>query len=200
MVHIPTTRRVHTDGDRRLAWLPFPEPSEAMRPPACGWHYGYSVITAGGAVSPCCAVPGEEDDFGNLVAGSVRFADVWNNDRVQSSRAAFAGQIAPGSPQAETVCMSCPLPTFMHHMYSLHDFKVLRQCDRVFTGSEPTLERAFRLLGRTWYGPPVDDLYRQEVSFQLLLQLFAMDANERDMKPFVQFCEDNLAKEFHATS
>ena len=186
----------HTDGDRGLVWLPIPEVDGATRPRACAWHYGYSVMTAGGAVAPCCAVPHEEDDFGNFVPGRVRFAEIWNNDRYRSSRAAFAG--ADSTPRTETICTHCPLPTFMHDMYSPHDVKVLRQGHCVFDQSDPVLAKALRCLADTRYGPLARGLYGREVSFRRLQQQFGMSGHGPDMTSFVQFCEDNLVEHFSA--
>ena len=146
----------HTSQGQRVAWSPLPPADLSQGPPRCAWHYGYAAMTAGGNVAPCCAVPRQENDFGKVVPGEERFGDVWNNDRYMRSRADFADSPIEAP---ETVCTRCPVPKFVHHMYSLHDFKVIGQFARVWKDSDPVLKEAFELLSRARYGLSVDQLF-----------------------------------------
>jgi MoaA/NifB/PqqE/SkfB family radical SAM enzyme len=126
-------------------WTPLP--NITPRPQGrCSWHYGYSSITAGGKVTPCCMIPHERFDFGEVVPGQNRFADVWNNDAYRRSRADWAGKEAKGLQVLETVCSQCPAPTLLYHLYSFHDCKVFAQAHRLFQGVDPLLAQAFDLL------------------------------------------------------
>jgi MoaA/NifB/PqqE/SkfB family radical SAM enzyme len=132
--------------EKRPLWSVLSKAQEANLPSFCGWHYGFSVLTAGGPVAPCCAAAKEEDDFGKVIPGEVGFREIWNNDRYRKSRAAFAGRDVPGLAGVDTVCVRCYFPKFVQHLYSLHDQKVINQFKRVFNGTDPVLERAFALL------------------------------------------------------
>jgi hypothetical protein len=134
------------DHEKRPFWSIFPKTEEEKFPSFCAWHYGFSVITGGGPVAPCCAVSKDRDDFGMVVPGRVRFRDVWNNELYQTSRAAFAGKDVSELKQVSTVCQRCYFPKFVQHLYSVHDFKVSAQFGSVFGGTEPVLEQAFALL------------------------------------------------------
>ena len=139
-------------------WTPLP--NITPKPPGrCSWHYGYSSITAGGKVTPCCMIPHERYDFGAVVPGQTRFADVWNNDSYRRSRADWAGKEVKGLPVQETVCTKCPAPTLLYHLYSFHDCKVLAQSHRLFTGTDPLLAEAFDLLCRSRYQLSTDQLF-----------------------------------------
>lgn len=146
-----TKEIVFQRGEPIREWSPLPAP-DPSQPARCAWHYGYSAITAGGSVAPCCGVTKQEYDFGRVEPGRTTFADVWNNAHYRTSRAAFSGVGANGLDGAQTICTRCPLSPFMHHMYSLHDFKVIAQFERVLKGSDPRLDQAFDLLSRARYG------------------------------------------------
>ncbi len=188
----------HTKDGTYLAWSAVPEIEESKVPSRCGWHYGYSAVSAGGSVSPCCAVPHEKNDFGTVIPGSVSFADIWNNDLYRKSRAAFAGKEIEGLDKIETVCTRCPVTKFIHHLYSLHDFRVTAQANRVFKDSDSVLEQAFDLLCRTWYGSSMDTLFAQEHPFQQLHSLM-FNGKEKDTAHFVEFFEKNLIHEHSPT-
>jgi len=55
---------------------------------ACTWLYGALVLNPNGKVSPCCAVPSEQHDFGSFAPGD-KFFDVWNNDKFKRARRLF---------------------------------------------------------------------------------------------------------------
>jgi MoaA/NifB/PqqE/SkfB family radical SAM enzyme len=127
-------------------WSPLPKTPDPGLPAACSWHYGYSVITSGGPVAPCCAVAKDRDDFGKVVPGSVAFADVWNGDRYVSSRAALAGR-AEAAAGVDTVCARCYFPKLIHHLYSIYDARVLARFREVFGTTEPAMAKGLELVG-----------------------------------------------------
>lgn len=146
------------EGQESKAWSPLPE-LQGLATERCSWHYGYSVVSAGGNVAPCCGVPHAKHDFGRMGPGVGSFASVWNNDALQASRAAFSGKSDEAPAGVETVCTRCPLPPFMFQLYSLHDFKVVAQYARSIGASDPLLNEAFELFTRARYGVPVADLF-----------------------------------------
>lgn len=176
---------------KKLYWMPFPETLGFTASPACAWHYGYSAVTAGGHVTPCCAVPSDEHDLGSVVPGRTRFADVWNNPSYRAARAAFAGKRLEGPDRVENVCTRCPVPRFVHHLYSLHDFKVLGAFDGAVRTSDPLLAQAFDVLSRVRYGSGLDQLFPGG-TFQQPRELFGND-QEKDTAPFVEFYRKHLA-------
>ena len=176
-----------------MAWSPLPRVEESDSLPRCAWHYGYTAITASGSVAACCAVPRQEDDFGRVVPGRSTFGDVWNNELYATSRAAFAD--TPIEATRETVCTRCPVPRFVHHMYSLHDFKVIGQFDRTFGGSESLLKGAFDLLSQTCYGLSIENLFPGG-TFRPPSPLFGKEHQNRQARAaFVEFFERNLITE-----
>ena len=179
----------HDVGKANIAWSPLPEPKAG--PPRCAWHYGHTAISAGGKVSPCCAVPGEKNDFGHIVPGSATFADVWNNGQYRRSRADFAGRAT--DELADTVCTRCPVPRFIHHMYSLHDYKVIAQAARVLAPSDP-LARGFELFSRSRYGVSVRELFPNG-RFGTPQNFFGTE-DERDIAAFVDYYRASLASQF----
>ena len=118
------------------AAAPFDPAVIAARAPGatCAWHYYYATINADGSVSPCCA-PWEDDwDFGAIVPGQTRFADIWNAPQVCRARGDVGGHQllarlqAGGQLQAVrsvddflrqgTLCEGCPMPPAMFDLYS----------------------------------------------------------------------------------
>jgi len=193
-IRLPPEFSYVKDG-RTLAWSPLPEAKESKCPSRCAWHYGYSAISAGGSVSPCCAVPHEKNDFGTVEAGRVTFGEIWNNDLYRNSRADFSGQEVEGLKKVETVCTRCPVSEFIHHLYSFHDLKVIAQANRVLKGSEPLLEQAFNLFCRICYGSSMDELFRRGTTFEALQSLM-FQGSEKDTAKFVEFYEQNLLNAF----
>jgi len=182
----------HKEDTTNLAWSPLPDIDDSHAPPRCEWHYGYSAMTAGGAVTPCCAVPKQEDDFGTVVPGQTTFGDIWNGDRISTARAAFAGSEPAGITPVDTVCTRCPVPRFVHHLYSLHDFKVIGQFNNTFKGADPVLEQAFDLVSRARYGVGRDELF-PEGEFHAPAQIFGTESAGRDdMARFLQFFETHF--------
>ena len=189
---LPMSARLKEDVPE--GWSPMPVLDETRCPPACGWHHGFSVVTAGGSVAPCCALAKDRDDFGVVVPGRTRFADVWNNDRFRVSRAVFAGRKIAGLEDLETICTRCPYPTFLQHLYAIYDAQVMTQFATLFTGSDPLLEQAFDLLSRTRAGMSLDDLRRQG-RITSLNELFIGNESTKDTHEFVEFFKSALNNE-----
>lgn len=170
-------------------WSPLGDARRSWSAPACGWHYGYSVVTAEGAVQPCCAVAHEDEDFGVVKPGSSSFASVWNNARYRAARASAAGiRLSPGE---RSICTRCYFPSLMRHMYSLHDMKVIAQFERVFGGREPGLAKAFHLLADARYGAQVGATYRRgEFPPEVLASM--LYGREREMVEFTDYFRDHL--------
>ena len=72
------------EDERGNSWMPHLLDDDDKFPSYCSWHYGVSVVTGGGPVSPCCATAKERDDFGVVVPNQVSFAEVWNKEKVPS--------------------------------------------------------------------------------------------------------------------
>jgi len=176
-----------------LGWSPLPAVNESKSPSSCAWHYGFSVVSAGGQVAPCCPVAKEKDDFGTLIPGRVSFADIWNNDLYTKSRADFAGKEIEGLKEVQTVCTRCPYPKTIHHLYSLHDAKVITQFRKVFEGSDPVLNQAFDLFCRIRYGISMHEF--NQGGFPPLEQLFVGNESKTDTAKFVEFFQKNLINE-----
>ncbi|CAA0098167.1 Coenzyme PQQ synthesis protein E [Halioglobus japonicus] len=128
-------------------WNIMPKELESILPQSCSWHYGYSVVTSGGPVAPCCAVSKDSDDFGTVVPGEVSFSDIWNNEHYTKSRRAMAGKPTEGLGHVDAVCTRCYFPKLVHHLHNSHDVLVVQQFAKVFGTSEPEMLRAFELLG-----------------------------------------------------
>ncbi len=129
----------------RPFWNVFREDDEVSHPASCAWHYGFSVVSSGGPVAPCCAVAKECDDFGVVEPGDARFSDVWNNEKYRSARrASQGGTVEVGN---ESVCTRCYFPKAIRHLYSEYDFRVLDRFREVIGTSDPAMSRAFELLG-----------------------------------------------------
>jgi len=181
----------HKEDGVNLAWSPLPKPG-VSNPARCSWHYGYSAMSAGGKVSPCCAVPGEWNDFGAFVPGRVSFSEIWNNEPYRRSRSDFLGHSM--QDLKETVCTRCPVPKFIHHMYSLHDYKVIAQAGKVL-GSDPLLTRAFDLFSQSRYGAAMRDLLPNGA--ERPEQFFGTEAESR-IAAFVDFYREHLAANFES--
>jgi len=177
--------------DSSKGWSPLPAVEKSRCASACGWHYGYSVVTGGGRVAPCCAVAKDEYDFGELAPGSASFREVWNNPAYQKSRAAFAAKDAQHLGHVETICTRCPYPATLHHLYSVHDAKVIGQFHRQFAGSDPVLEEAFDLFTWARYGSSVSAMCRNGISLSADC-IFVGHESQPDIAEFVSFFEDRL--------
>lgn len=176
--------------DVALGWSPALEVEESTCSSSCAWHYGFSVITAGGPVAPCCPVVKEKDDFGTVTPGETTFADVWNNDLYRKSRAVFANKEIPELDGVDTVCLRCPYPKSIQHLYSVHDFKVLKQFRNVFKGSDVSLEKAFNLFCTARYCLSLDELC--EASFPPLEVLLTGRETRKDTAAFVEYVEKSV--------
>jgi MoaA/NifB/PqqE/SkfB family radical SAM enzyme len=165
-----------------LSWNPLPHIDETKAPSRCAWHYGFSVVQPRGEIAPCCAVAKEKFDFGTVVPGHRSFADVWNGDHYKTSRAAFAGHTSDAANGAGTICSRCPLPKFIHHLFSPRDGQVIEQFYSVYRGADPVLKQAFDLMCQSRWGISVDG-HQPQVSGL---------GNEKDTAAFVQFIEENV--------
>jgi MoaA/NifB/PqqE/SkfB family radical SAM enzyme len=163
-------------------------------PNFCSWHYGYSVVTAGGPVAPCCSTAKESDDFGRVSPGEIRFADVWNNEKFRRARGALAGADLSETTGIKTICEPCRFPRFVQQLYSIYDTKVFAAFHRQFSQTEPALEAAFRLLSRTRYGLRVRRRLRRGI-FDPKMLVTAGTGSERKTSAFVNFYEQYLADE-----
>lgn len=180
--------------EKRPSWSLFPKTSEADQPKFCTWHYGYSVVTAGGSIAPCCATSKDRDDFGTVIPGEVRFADVWNDARLRKSRASFAGKRVEGLDQTDSVCLRCYFPKLVQHVYTQHDTKVISSFFRNFGVTEPLLEGAFDTLARNRFSRRAHFLLRRGL-FRRLFMAFG-NGNERDTSAFVKYFEHHLVNEW----
>ena len=145
-------------------------------------------------MAPCCAPARDRDDFGVVVPGATRFADVWNNDLFKASRAAFSSKAAAALETLETICTKCPYPTFLQHLYSVHDAQVIAQFAEVFKDGDPLLRQAFDLLSRARTGSSAGDLALRG-SYASADQLFVGNENEQDTTEFVTFFGKTLLNE-----
>ena len=189
---MPESAQLKKDTPR--SWSLMPDVDATRCPPACGWHHGFSVVTAGGSVAPCCAPARDRDDFGVVVPGVTRFADVWNNDLFRASRAAFSTKAAARLETLETICTKCPYPTFLQHLYSVHDAQVITQFAQVFKDGDPLLRQAFDMLSHARTGFSNDDLASRG-SYASVDQLFVGTENEQDTSEFVTFFRNALLNE-----
>jgi MoaA/NifB/PqqE/SkfB family radical SAM enzyme len=179
--------------EKRGSWFYPAVQKKAKEPAFCTWHYGFSVITAGGPVAPCCAAAKDRDDFGTVVPGEVSFAEVWNSAKVQKSRASFAGKDTSGADGVDSVCLRCYFPKFVQQIYSLHDIKVTAQFYRQIGRSEPELRHAFDLLARTRYGRIAHGIVRLGAFHPLLMAMG--NGNETDASEFVRYFAAHLEGE-----
>lgn len=173
-------------GERpREVWWALPEGRSV--PSRCSWHYGYTCISSGGNVVPCCVVMTEKHDVGTFEPGQAPFAAIWNNDIVKSGRASFSEQQADGFEKAEHICTACPLPPFIHHMYSYHDYKVVARFNQLFGDTEPLLKQAFELFSQNRYGASVDELTKSPIPEHP----FGVETPQ-GIAEFVNFVQENL--------
>ncbi len=180
----------YRDHGKTLAWSPLPRVQES-KPPRCSWHYGYTAISAGGQVTPCCAVPNQKNDFGTF--GTQSFSAIWNNSYFRKSRSDFSPEELPELTHLETVCTQCPVDKFIHHMYSLHDFRVIAQFNQVLGDLDPVLKQAFELLCQSRYKTSIQELF-PDGAFQVPARLFGPE-EDQDIAKFVQFYEKAWAQE-----
>lgn len=160
-------------------------------PSFCSWHYGYSVVTAGGPVAPCCSTGNESADFGRVSPGVNNFADVWNNEQFRHARGALAGADLSATADIKTICEPCRFPRFVQQLYSIHDPRVIAAFHRQFDQTEPALEKGFRLLTKKRYGYfKSKELQRGNFTAKMLS---SGTGNERNMAAFVKYYEQHLA-------
>lgn len=176
---------------RDRVWSPLGADRSARSPSRCGWHYGYSVINADGSVSPCCAAWHEKDDFGVTRAKAVRFADVWNNDLVRRSRAAFSERPQDGKLTEDLLCARCPYGEGVQHLYSVFDGHVALQFQRVIGHSEPALAKAFDLMMDLRFGSEWKAQVREHGAAAPIVMTHGNESDAQ-MKPWVELFEREL--------
>lgn len=177
--------------ERHQFWNPIPRIDETKLTSSCGWHYGYSVVTAGGHVAPCCAVAKDRDDFGTVQPDSVRFADVWNNDLYAKSRLAMRGKTDANLDDVDTVCMRCYFPAFLKNLYTFYDLKVFAQFYRTCQHEQPELTKAFDILCLDRYGAEAHEKLQQG-TFDPQMQMMLGAGNEANTQRFVSLFEQQL--------
>ncbi len=187
-------RDYFAEHERKAIWLPGSLKGEDTYPQFCSWHYGVSVVTGGGPVSPCCATAKERDDFGRVVPGQARFADVWNNDSYRHARAVLAEGDLSATEGVDTLCDHCIFPKAVQHLYSIHDLRIVAAFHREFGRTEPALEAGFRIMSSIRYGRLSQALLRRGILNPLVL-LLSGKGDERDMAPFVRVYEEHLLDE-----
>ncbi len=74
----------------------------------CDWPWKGVVINWNGSVSPCCAVYGQEDDFGNVF--EQKFQAVWHGSQYRASRLWLGKR---SLPENRTVCYRCSQHGFL---------------------------------------------------------------------------------------
>jgi MoaA/NifB/PqqE/SkfB family radical SAM enzyme len=106
---------------------------------SCTWLYGTFVMNPNGKVSPCCAVPAQQNDFSTYTASEGFFA-AWNNSKFKRARQLFLSPVQPGdknltAPQKlslrkrvdgmaaatelakdELICQKCPIPDLQNYI------------------------------------------------------------------------------------
>lgn len=142
-------RDASTAGDRPADRDGDPPSAGAPPPGSCAWHYGYSVVGADGRVSPCCAVWGQEQDFGCLDERTPRFSDVWTNERFRRARRADIAAPTAGRGDRELICESCPFGAGVRNLYAPLEIHIREAFRRAHGGSGCALEPAFDALDRS---------------------------------------------------
>lgn len=99
-----------------FSWLPKNESLsrydyEKKRPKRkidCDWPWKGVAINWDGSVSPCCAVYGQKDDFGNIF--EQKFQAIWNSNQYRASRLWLGKR---SLPEHRTVCYRCSQHGFL---------------------------------------------------------------------------------------
>ena len=87
---------------------------------SCGWHYGYTVVNADGAVQPCCGLYRPSDDFGHVTAEPKSFGKVWNNENFATVRREFPHGMRTQETGPTNACTTCKrTDTFQNHYTTL---------------------------------------------------------------------------------
>lgn len=179
------------EDEQSNSWMPHSLDDDDNFPKHCSWHYGVSVVTGGGPVSPCCATAKERDDFGCVTPGKVSFADVWNNEHYRHARGIAAGGTQEDTAGVDTLCDHCIFPRAIQHLYSIHDIRIITAFHREFKGSEPALEAGFQFMNSIRYGRLAHRLLKRG-KINLPLFLLTRNDNEREMTAFVKFYQEYL--------
>ncbi len=182
----------HWENGQSQAWSPLP--NLPLQPQRCAWQYGYSIMSSGGKLATCCAVPHDKNDLGTFIPGITSFNEAWNSDQRLSSRAAFSQQLSSLPHPVETVCTQCPVPwKVIHHLYSIQDFKVLSQFSKAFKGGEVKIRAALDLFSKCRYKVPLTHFDQDEITWPD--RILGPEENDGIAK-FVDFVERFLSHEF----
>jgi len=187
------------EDEKGKSWRPHSLDDDERFPEYCSWHYGVSVVTGGGPVSPCCGTAKERDDIGRVIPGQVSFGEVWNNENYRHARGLVTKEVGDEAGDVETLCDHCVFPKAIQHLYSLHDLKIITAFHRQFKDAEPALEAGFRFLNTNRYGRLAHRLLSRG-KLNLPLLLLARKGSERDMTTFNRFYQEHLlnhATQFH---
>lgn len=138
-----TRKDAFINKDANPDWLPSYRKAEANKKPekisvepapqknSCGWHYSYSAVNADGSVSACCGPWEQAQDFGAVIPGKQKFADVWNNALFRKSRALHSSVQIKDLPAVKTVCEKCPFEGIKNHLAEF-DQSVLARAKQLF--------------------------------------------------------------------
>ena len=189
---VPERARNHASFER--IWSPLSMPEGHPVAPTCGWHYGYSAITAGGSLMPCCMATRDEDDFGTMIPGETSFTDVWNNTEVQTVRSGFARYVKTGE-KGDTLCSGCPYPPTMVQLYSLHDGLIMSRFRQLSEDETHPLHRAFDHLAHARYGRPLRDLAYEHIHSVTAERFMDFGEYPDDAARFVAFYETHLLEQ-----
>jgi len=102
--------------EHRFFWYPTP-------PSPCRFLWQEAVVHNEGGVAPCCGTYYPEDDVGHLAtaageAGTTRFGEVWNSEKMRQARQLYRNRSAPDAPR-QHVCYDCPL-TVIWEKWQVH--------------------------------------------------------------------------------
>jgi hypothetical protein len=133
----------------------------------------------------------EAFDMGTLVPDQGGFGAVWNNDAYRRARAHFAAAGGPGHDAAGPLCLRCPWPPFLRHLFSLNDGKVLFNYHQTLRGRDPVLHEGFDRLCRVRFGLSLEEFVaRGEV--HPMQELLVGHESPGETADFVRFFEDHL--------
>ncbi len=177
--------------EKESFYAPYRDNDDEDTPNYCSWHYGVSLVTGGGPVSPCCGTAKDRDDFGAVVPGKTSFAEVWNNEHFRHARGVLSGDIPAGTTEPDTLCDHCFFPRIVQHVYSIHDMQIIAAFHRHIGKEKPALEAGFRIMSRIRYGAFISALLRRKW-FHPIMMLGTSSKSEIDMSAFTQFYKEHL--------
>jgi MoaA/NifB/PqqE/SkfB family radical SAM enzyme len=117
---------------------------------SCGWHYGYTVVNADGAVQPCCGLYRPSDDFGQVTAEPKSFGRVWNNVNFETVRREFPNGTQTQGTSPTSACTTCKRPESFHNHYTMLDREIMVRYWTLSAGSEARqLDEFYTLLQKS---------------------------------------------------